>query len=379
MTKTTSDKNPLARLHDFDQSFWLDQISRSLIQSGELARLRDEDGLRGVTSNPSIFMKAITGSDDYDDQMRELMNQNKNTEEIYEGIAIRDIQNACDVLRPVYNKAPGADGFVSLEVSPLLADDTEKSIADVRRLSELVARPNLLVKVPATPAGLPVIEQMLYEGISINVTLIFSLDVYEQVANTYVRALESRVAEGQPVDRVASVASFFVSRIDVLIDKLIEQKVEEGSDMGGIDPKALLGKSAVACAKIAYERFKTIFHTKRFQRLEKRGARVQRPLWASTSTKNPDYKDVMYIEPLIGPQTVNTIPLPTAEAFRDHGIVKQTVEDDLAEAHAILENLTKASIDLDEVTQQLLDEGVQKFITPFEELLASIEEKRKVL
>lgn len=375
---TTEQNNPLRLLSLFGQSFWLDQISRSMIRSGQLRRLRVQDGLRGVTSNPSIFEKAISASTDYDTQILEAASAGATVEAIYEALAIQDICEACDELRPVFDESGGRDGFVSLEVSPLLAHSTEETLQDVRRLTREVDRPNLLIKVPATPEGLPAIEEALYEGYSINVTLIFSIDVYEQVAERYLRALERRVNSRKPVDRIASVASFFVSRIDVLVDSILEHKARSG----GLDEETLRrlrGRAAIACARLVYDRFLTIFRTERFRALEAKGAAVQRPLWGSTSTKNPQYRDVMYVEPLIVPDTVNTLPLETAEAFRDHGIARATITENLDQARRTLEDLAAVGIDMNQVTDRLLREGVQKFVEPYQKLLANIEKRSRAL
>ena len=364
------EKNRLVQLQDYDQSVWLDSISRSLIQSGELQSLVDNDGLRGMTSNPAIFEKAISGSDDYRDQLRALHAAGKSTTEIYEAVAVTDIQSACDVLRPVYDESDGEHGLVSLEVSPELAFDTQGTIAEVRRLWRQVGRPNLMIKIPATDEGIPAVQQMLTEGYNVNITLMFSLSDYDNVAEAYISALEARAAAGEPVNRIASVASFFVSRIDTLADELLEARVQAGEARA----HELMGKVAIANAKIAYQHFLDFFKSERFAKLEAKGARVQRVLWASTSTKNPDYSDVMYVDNLIGPHTVNTLPDDTMDAFRDHGTLAQTVDTGVADAQAVLDALAEVGVDYDAMTRQLQQEGVDKFVQPYQDLLARIEQ-----
>ena len=312
--------NPLVELTQLGQSVWYDNIERKLIQSGELRRLIDEDELRGVTSNPAIFEKAISGSDLYKDQLEELARQGKTAVEIYEALAISDIQSAADVLRAVYEKTGGTDGFVSLECSPLLAHDTAGTIDEARRLWRAVDRPNVMIKIPGTPEGMPAIEECIYEGININITLLFSLESYEQTIEAYIRGLARRAAEGKPVDTISSVASFFVSRIDTAVNRRLEQKIGESkSEEERARLSALLGRAAIANAKMAYQKFKQVFHGEPFRELRERGAQVQRPLWASTSTKNPAYRDVYYVEALVARETVNTLPPQTLVAFRDHG------------------------------------------------------------
>lgn len=369
--------NPLVELNALGQSVWFDNIERKLITQGELKRMIEEDALGGVTSNPAIFEKAISGSDDYTDQLRELAEQNKTAIEIYESLAVRDIQMAADTLAPVYEKTQGADGFVSLECSPLLARDTQGTIEEARRLWRWLDRPNVMIKIPGTAEGMPAIEQCISEGININITLLFSLASYDATIEAYIRGLERRDAEGKAVDRIASVASFFVSRIDTAIDKKLEDMISQSKDE---EERArlgsLAGRIAIANARMAYQRFKEVFHGPRFRALEEKGARVQRPLWASTSTKNPAYRDVYYVESLIAPQTVDTIPPQTLAAFRDHGQARISIEDDLDEDRALLELLEKVGISLAEVTQQVLDDGVRLFVEPFEKLLRAIEARR---
>jgi transaldolase len=367
---------PILELIDAGQSYWLDNLTREMIQSGALKKRIVEEGLRGITSNPAIFNKAISKSAAYDSQIESLARSEAPVEEIYEQLVVKDIQDACDLLMRVYESSRGADGFVSLEVSPYLAHDTEGTMHEARRLFKRVNRPNVFIKIPGTVAGLPAIEEMLHEGININITLLFSVQRYEAVAEAYLRALQRRAAENKPLGNVASVASFFLSRIDVLVDQLLQHRMPPGAQNGAAE--SLLGKVAVANAKLAYKSFKAVFATDRWLELEARGARVQRPLWASTSTKNPLYSDVCYVEPLIGPNTVNTLPEETITAFADHGrIKKNSVEEGLAEATEIMTALQKVGIDFNCVTWQLENEGVQKFIDPFAELMKSIAEKRQ--
>lgn len=369
--------NPLVELNALGQSVWFDNIERKLITQGELKRLIEEDALGGVTSNPAIFEKAISGSDDYTDQLRELAEQNKTAIEIYESLAVRDIQMAADALATVYEKTAGADGFVSLECSPLLARDTQGTIEEARRLWRWLDRPNVMIKIPGTPEGMPAIEQCTYEGININITLLFSMASYDATIEAYIRGLERRAAEGKAVDGIASVASFFVSRIDTAIDKRLEEMIAHSNDE---EEKArlqsLMGRIAIANARMAYQRFKEVFHGPRFRALQEKGARVQRPLWASTSTKNPAYKDVYYVESLVAPQTVDTIPPQTLAAFRDHGQARISIEDHLDEDRALLELLEKVGISLAEVTRKVLDDGVRLFVEPFEKLLRAIDARR---
>ena len=372
--------NPLLELKTLRQSIWLDDIDRGDLRSGRFGRLIDEDGLSGATGNPTIFEHSITHDTTYDEQIQQLIPEETSAQEIYEALAITDEQTVADLLRPVYERTGGQDGFVSIEVSPYLAYDTEKTLAEVRRFWLTIDRPNLMVKIPSTPAGIPAIRQALAEGININITLMFSLDNYRQVAQAYLGALEERLAAGKDISRIASVASFFVSRVDVLVDKLLGDKIKATS--AGAEQqklKALQGKAAIANARLAYQEFKRLFGTPRFEALRQHGARVQRPLWASTGTKNPSYRDVLYVEELIGPNTVNTMPLTTLESFRDHGRVRLSVEEDIPQARAVLAALEAAGIDYEQVTSQLQDEGVQKFIDSFRQLFQCIESKRKAL
>ena len=366
--------NPLKRLRTLGQSIWLDYIRRDLIASGELRRLIEEDGLRGMTSNPSIFEKAITGSHDYDEDIRALALEGKGVQAIYEALSVRDVQSAADEFRPLYDQTDGKDGYVSLEVNPHLAHDTKGTIAEARRLWDTLSRPNVFIKVPATAEGLPAIQQLIGEGISVNVTLLFGLPRYRQVAEAYIAGIEARTTQGKAVNHVASVASFFVSRIDGLVDPLLEKLAAQGGEKAEL-AKKVHGQVAVSSAKAAYQIYKDIFGHDRFKRLAGSGARVQRLLWASTSTKNPDYSDVKYIEDLIGPDTVNTAPLETLDAYRDHGEPKARLERDVKEARWVLERLAELGISIDEVTRQLEDEGVEKFNQPFDKLLETLAQK----
>ena len=359
--------NPLKQLQTEGQSIWLDYIRRNLITSGELNRLIDEDGLRGMTSNPTIFHKAITSGGEYDESLRRALEANRDidTKSLYEVVAIEDIQMAADVLEPVYKSSNGADGFVSFEVSPRLADDTDATIAEAKRLWETVNRPNLMIKVPGTSAGVPAFETLIAGGVNVNVTLMFSLKHYEDVAQAYIRGLK----RCKHPERMASVASFFVSRVDTIVDKALEAN---GSD----EARALCGRIAVVNAKVTYRRFQEIFYGDDFADLASEGARVQRPLWASTSTKNPSYHDVLYVDELIGADTVNTLPPATLDAFRDHGRVGNTITERVDEAAAQIDKLQDLGIRLDELTDKLQVDGVASFAKSFEDLLDAHEKKR---
>jgi len=368
--------NPLIELTKLGQSIWNDNIERKLITSGELKRLIDEDGLSGVTSNPAIFEKAIAGSDLYADQLRELATEGKSPMEIYEALAIRDIQMTADTLKEVYDRTGGTDGFVSLECSPLLANDTAGTIEEARRLWGLLDRKNVMIKIPGTQAGMPAIEQCIYEGININITLLFSLQAYEQTMEAYIRGLERRADENKPITNISSVASFFVSRIDTAVDKELERRIEQATDEAEkAKLQSLLGRIAIANAKVAYQRYKKIFHGERFAALKQNGAQVQRPLWASTSTKNPVYPDVYYVEALMGPETVDTLPPATIVAFRDHGRPRVTIETNMDEERTVLTRLEEVGISLDQVTAHVLADGVRLFVEPFEKLLKTIESR----
>ena len=374
MLPVTRVEHPMKELARLGQSIWLDYIRRNLIASGELKRLVDE-GLGGVTSNPAIFEKAITGSTDYNDLLAELQrDKDLDATAVYERIAVRDIQDAADVLRPVYDRTNGRDGYVSLEVSPFLANETQPTIHEARRLWKVVNRPNLMVKVPGTPAGLPAIEQLIGEGINVNVTLLFSQDLYEQVALRYLAGLEKCANPA----RVASVASFFVSRIDTLADSRIDQKLQTATGPGRQRLESLHGRIAIANAKLAYERYKRLFSGPRWEALNARGARTQRVLWASTSTKNPKYRDVMYVEELIGPDTVNTVPPATLDAFRDHGEIRPSLEEGVEQARKAMQDLEASGISMKEITDTLLIEAVKLFAEPFNKLLNAVDVKCKL-
>jgi transaldolase len=366
--------NPLKRLETLGQSIWLDYIRRDLIATGELRRLIEQDGLRGMTSNPSIFEKAITGSHDYDQDIRTLALEGKGVQAIYEALSVRDVQSAADEFRLLYDEIDGKDGYVSLEVNPHLAHDTKGTIDEAHRLWDTLNRPNVFIKVPATAEGLPAIQQLIGEGISVNVTLLFGLPRYRQVAEAYIAGIEARAAQGKAVNHVASVASFFVSRIDGWVDPLLEKLAAQGGEKAEL-AKKVHGQVAISSAKVAYQIYKEIFGHDRFQRLAGNGARVQRLLWASTSNKNPDYSDVKYIEDLIGPNTIDTVPPDTLDAYRDHGDPKARLEQNVAEARWILERLPELGISIDEVTRQLEDEGVEKFNQPFDKLMKTLAQK----
>ena len=374
-------QNPLVALVAEGQSVWLDYITRDLVRGGELQRLIEEDGLRGMTSNPTIFEKAIGAGDAYDAQIKGLVAQEQSALDIFETVAATDVREACDLFLPVYEQTDGQDGFVSLEVSPRLAHDTEATIAEGRRLWEAVGRPNLLIKVPGTAAGVGAVRTLLREGINVNVTLLFSLESHARVMHAYTEALEERAATGEPVDGIASVASFFVSRVDTAVDKQIDAKLA-ALDADSADAKrlrGLRGTIAIANARLAYAQFREHFAGKRFAPLRAQGARPQRPLWASTGTKDKAYSDVLYVEELIGPDTVNTLPVATLDAFRDHGTVKRTIDADVEGARAAVAELDALGIDLAAITQQLEDEGVASFARSFDDLLAGVEEKRRNL
>jgi transaldolase/glucose-6-phosphate isomerase len=371
--------NPLLALTELGQSVWLDYIRRSLLTSGELRRLIEEDGLRGMTSNPAIFEKAITGSTDYTDFLKSLESRTElDAKARYELLAIRDIQDAADIFRPVYEKTKRRDGYVSLEVSPMLARDTQGSIEEARRLWKAVGRENIMIKIPGTPEGLPAIQQLLSEGININITLLFAQEAYVQVAQTYLAALEAYSAKGGELAKMASVASFFVSRIDTLVDNQIAARLKTASDPAeNALLESLLGKVAIANAKLAYQDYLKIFSGPRWEALAAKGAQTQRVLWASTSTKNPKYRDVMYVEELIGRDTINTIPPATLEEFRDHGNVRSSLTENIGAAEKTMQDLAKAGISMKAVTDQLVADGVQLFAEAFEKLLGAVEQSMK--
>lgn len=370
--------NPLVELEALGQSIWMDFIRRGMISSGELQQLVEKDGVSGVTSNPSIFEKAITESQDYEETIRTLTLQGKTADEMYQSLTVEDIQNVADLLRPTYDRTDGQDGFISLEVSPALAHDTAGTLEEARRLWALVDRPNLMIKVPATQQGIPAIRQLISEEINVNITLLFGLPRYKEVAEAYLSGLETLASTGGNLKQVASVASFFLSRIDVLLDPLFEQKRLAGGPQSEIAAR-LQGQVAIASAKVAYQLYKEIFGSQRFQKLANQGARPQRLLWASTSTKNPAYSDTKYIEPLIGPDTINTLPLETLDAYRDHGQPTLSLDQDISRAYHTLNQLASAGINLDAVTDQLEQEGVEKFVTAFNKLRAALTEKQEAV
>lgn len=354
----------LHELHNLGQSVWLDFIRRAFMEEGGMQNLIDS-GVRGVTSNPSIFEKAIADSDDYDEQLNRLVVQGNTTREIYEALVIEDIQRACDMFRPIYEASGGDDGYISLEASPSLAHDTEATVEEVAHFHREVDRPNLMIKIPATEAGYPAIEEMIGRGVNINITLMFSLDQYDRVAEAYLSGLETLRSAGGDVSSVASVASFFVSRADTKVDQRLDE----------IGESSIRGEIGIANAKMAFQRFVETFQGPRWEQLEADGARLQRVLWGSTSTKDPAYPDTMYVDNLIGPHTVNTLPKETIEAFMDHGTAARTLDQDLDDARQALERLQEVGIDLDQVTDELLVEGLDKFAASFDSLMESIEKK----
>jgi transaldolase/glucose-6-phosphate isomerase len=377
--ESTKATNPLKALLGYGQSMWLDYIRRDLFTSGKLKKMIDDDGLRGMTSNPSIFEKAIGESSLYDDMLAELGSRNDlDTTARYEQIAIRDIQDAADVLRPVYESSKFRDGYVSLEVSPLLALETQKTIDEARRLWKAVNRENVMIKIPGTAEGLPAIRQAIGEGININVTLLFAQEVYEKVAEAYIAGVEDLSKSGGDLRKMASVASFFISRIDSLVDSIINEKLKATNDAKQQEMlKSLLGKVAIANGKLTYLRYQRLFSGPRWQALAAQGAQTQRVLWASTSTKNPTYRDVMYVEELIGPDTVNTMPPATIDAFRDHGRLRNSLTEDVAGAQNVMDNLARAGISIKEVTTKLTEDGVKLFADAFNKLLAAVEKNTK--
>jgi len=362
MTTTQAVKNPLLGLQLYKQSVWLDYIRRSLITSGELRRLIDEDGLRGMTSNPAIFEKAIAGSSDYADILDSLGSTEHDAKTVYERIAIRDVQAAADVLAVVYEQSKRRDGYVSLEVSPLLARDMEGTIQEARRLWQAVARPNVMIKVPGTPEGIVALRQLIADGININVTLLFAQAAYERVADAYLAGLEDRAARGQDLGSIASVASFFVSRIDSAVEAAAKGNAAAGE---------LVGKVAIANAKLAYQHYRELVASNRWAALAAKGAQSQRLLWASTSSKNPSFRDVLYVEELIGEDTVNTIPPATFDAFRDHGRVRASLTDDIEGARNTMQALARAGLSMDTITDRLLDDGIDLFADAFDRLLTA--------
>ena len=374
------DKNPMQQLADLGQSPWLDNIRRSYLTSGELQRMIDEDGILGVTANPTIFEKAVSGSTDYDTAIQELTRQGKSPEEIYKILIVEDITGAADVLRQVYDRTEGRDGFVSIEVAPSLAHDTQGTIKEALEFWNGIQRPNIMVKVPATEEGLPAIEELLYQGLNINITLIFSVDVHKKVMEAFISALERRVKEGKSIEHIASVASFFVSRVDTKADKMLDDLLQKEQDPQRQQKiKSLLGTTAINNSKMAYQEFLKVFNSDRFTKLTGKGAQVQRPLWASTSTKNPAYRDVLYVEELIGPDTVDTVPPQTVIAFKDHGHVERTIDKDLDLARQQLADLESLGISLKQITDELTVEGVESFAKSFDSLEEVISSKREAI
>jgi transaldolase len=373
-------KNPIFQIEQsYGQSIWMDNLSRTLIESGELKQMIEDRGIVGITSNPSIFEKAIIGNAIYDADIEAGIRAGQSVEEIYESLVFEDIRNACDIFKPVYEATNGLDGYVSIEVPPNIANDTQSTIAEARRYYEQIGRENVMIKIPGTKMGLPAVEQVIADGINVNVTLLFSVESYVETAWAYIRGLEKRAAEGKDISNIASVASFFLSRIDSNIDDRIDEKLAAGMDR--IEKKAKLenikGKVAIANAKVAYQKYKEIISSDRWQALAQKGAKVQRLLWASTSTKNPEYSDVMYVDELIGSDTVNTLPPNTIEACADHCSPGSRIETGVEEAYQLIESLKDPDINIDitEVMDELLEEGIDKFIKPFESLMASLQDK----
>lgn len=360
--------NPLVQLHTYGQSFWYDNIRRQYLLDGTLERLIKEDGLRGMTSNPSIFEQAIGSGSDYDEQIARLAETDADLDAVYEGLVLEDIRLACDLFAPLHTETRGGDGYVSLEVSPHLARDTEGTVNEARRLFAAVDRPNVMIKVPATKEGIPAVRRLIGEGVNVNITLMFSMSHYEAVANAYMEGLTMLLKKGGEPASVASVASFFVSRVDTAVDKELKALAQPGAE-------ALLGRSAIANSKQVYQRFQDHFHGQRFESLRREGAQVQRLLWASTSTKNPDYPDTLYVDNLIGPQTVNTMPPSTIDAFRDHGRVANTLQDGLEEARVVLQELAGLGINLEAIAEKLQEAGVDAFARSFDKLMDTLAQK----
>jgi len=380
---TAAEQNLILQIEkQYGQSVWMDNLSRDIIRSGELQRLTKERGIHGITSNPTIFEKAIAGNQIYDADIEAGIKDGKSVQAIYESLVFEDIREACDILRPIYDETNGLDGYISIEVPPTIAQDTESTLSEARRYFSEIGRENVMIKIPGTPEGLPAVEAAIRDGINVNITLLFSVQSYIDTAWAYIRGLEKRVEDGNDISQIASVASFFLSRIDVKIDKMIDEKAK-GKDEETTKAKleAIKGKVAIANAKIAYQEFKKIFGSERWQALEAKGAHVQRLLWASTGTKNPDYSDVMYVDELIGNNTVNTMPPATIEACSDHCHPGDRIETDIDEAYQLMETLKdpEVNIDLDQVMAELLEEGIDKFVKPYESLLSSLENKVKQL
>jgi len=380
---TAAEQNLILQIEkQYGQSVWMDNLSRDIIRSGELKRLTEERGIHGITSNPTIFEKAIAGNQIYDADIEAGIKEGKSVQAIYESLVFEDIREACDILRPIYDETNGLDGYISIEVPPTIAQDTETTLSEARRYFNEIGRENVMIKIPGTPEGLPAVEAAIRDGINVNITLLFSVQSYIDTAWAYIRGLEKRVEDGNDISQIASVASFFLSRIDVKIDKMIEEKVK-GEDEEATKAKLeeIKGKVAIANAKIAYQEFKKIFGSERWQALEAKGAHVQRLLWASTGTKNPDYSDVMYVDGLVGNNTVNTMPPDTIEACADHCSPADRIETDVDKAYQLMETLKdpEVNIDLDQVMAELLEEGIDKFVKPYESLLSSLENKAKQL
>ncbi|NJK37337.1 MAG: transaldolase [Oscillatoriales cyanobacterium RM2_1_1] len=370
--------NHLIEIENLGQSIWMDNLSRDLIKSGELQQLVTEKGIQGITSNPAIFEKAIKGNAIYDADIEAGIAADKSVLEIYESLVFADIQDACDIFKPVYDRTNGLDGYISIEVPPTMALDTESTIHEAIRYYQAINRENVMIKIPGTSEGLPAVERVIAEGINVNVTLLFSVQSYINTAWAYIKGLEARVAKGQDISKIASVASFFLSRIDSNIDDRIDQKLAGIDDMNcKAKLEAVKGKVAIANAKVAYQEYKKIIQSDRWKALAEKGAKVQRLLWASTSTKNPDYSDVMYVDELIGPDTVNTLPPATIEACADHCSADSRVETDVDKAYQLIESLKDPDVDinLDQVMDELLTEGIDKFVKPFTSLMSSLEEK----
>lgn len=359
--------NPLLEVLQQGQSIWLDLLDRQIMDSGKLSGMIEKDGLRGLTSNPAIFEKAISNSSDYDSDIAKLAKEDGDNEALFFELAVKDIKRAADFFKPIYKKTGGEDGFVSLEVSPNLARDTEGTIKQAKELWKKVDRDNVMIKIPGTKEGLPAIRQCISEGININVTLLFGLPRYKEVTDAYLGGLEDRLKAGGSIDGVASVASFFLSRIDVMVDPMLEEK--------GL--KDLKGEVAIASAKKAYEIYQDVFSSERFKKLKEKGAKTQRVLWASTSSKDPAFSDVKYVEALIGPETINTLPMDTIDAFRDHGKVANTLTENVGHSEKVLQKIKDNGIDIDKITQDLVDEGIEKFNAPFDKLLKGIEKQKQ--
>lgn len=375
--------NHILEIEQLGQSIWMDNLTRDLIQSGELQRLIETRGLRGITSNPAIFEKAIAGNKIYDADIEKGARAGLPTYKIYESLVFEDIRNACDMFRPIYEESNGLDGYISIEVPPTIAHDTQATIEEARRYYQEIGRENVMIKIPGTSAGLPAVEQVIADGINVNVTLLFSVDSYVNCFWAYIKGLEKRAAEGKDISNIASVASFFLSRIDSNIDGRIDNKLKAGVESINVEAKlrAVKGKIAIANAKIAYQKYKEIVQSDRWQALAEKGAKVQRLLWASTGTKNPEYSDVMYVDELVGPDTVNTLPPATIEACADHCSAENRIESNIQEAYNLIESLKDPDIDIDinQVMDELLSDGIEKFVQPFQSLMNSLEEKVKLL